>query len=106
VSIDPNTLIGSVATVTAAGLAGWLAVIGNRGRRQSQNPSDGGVSLTKVIDDRVADLKQRIDELEAETRQLRDERDTARAGREQLLHENEFLGIRNKEIEGFNDPNH
>jgi hypothetical protein len=43
--------------------------------------------------------------LEAETRQLRDERDTARSGREQLLHENEFLGVRNKELERFDDPN-
>lgn len=105
--IDPNVLIGGVATVVGATVAGALALVGNRGRRQQEQQ---GVSLTKVIDGRVADLKEqiavrdmRIDELEAETRDLRDERNTARFGREQLLHENEFLGSRNKELENFDD---
>jgi uncharacterized small protein (DUF1192 family) len=102
VSFDPTQLIVGLAGSAALIAAAWLQRIGNRGRNQ-QDPV--GVSLTKVIDDRIADLKQRITDLEAETRQLRDERDTARSGREQLLHENEFLGVRNKELERFDDPN-
>jgi hypothetical protein len=110
VAFDPTQLIVGLAGAAALAAAGWFQRIGNRGRNQQDTPE--GVSLTKIIDDRAADWKQqhaedmsRIAELEAETRQLREERDTARSGREQLLHENEFLGVRNKELEKFDDPN-
>jgi uncharacterized protein (DUF3084 family) len=94
VAFDPTTLITGIAASGAVVAAAWLQRIGNRGR------TPDGVSLTKVIDDRVADLKQRIAELEEETRQLRDERDKARGERDQFHHENDFINHRNTELGG------
>lgn len=94
-AFDPTTLITGFAGAGAVVAAAWLQRVGNKNRTVPE-----GVSLTKVIDDRISDFKQRVAELEAETRQLRDERDAARAARDQLLHENDYLNQRNSELGG------
>jgi septal ring factor EnvC (AmiA/AmiB activator) len=95
VAFDPTTLITGVFASGAVVAAAWLQRVGNRGRNQPD-----GVSLTKVIDDRVADFKQRIAELEAETRQLRSERDHFHGERDQMQHEIDYLNQRNVELGG------